>query len=60
MVMDRGAGMKPLSFKSWLKEKVAIDYDDADVTPQTKTIWHEAYSNYLEDWSMNSQMKRVI
>lgn len=52
--------MKPLSFKSWLKEKISVDYDNADVTSQTKEIWHEAYSNYLEDWSMNSQMERVI
>ncbi len=57
MVTDRGAGMKPLSFKKWLKEKVAIDYDNADVTPQTKTIWHEAYSDYLEKWAKEATWK---
>lgn len=39
--------MKPLSFKEWLFNYFAIDYDTVDVTEQTKKIWKDAYQEHL-------------
>ena len=39
--------MKKLSFKEWLLKYFAIDYDNVDVTEQTKGIWRDAYQEYL-------------
>lgn len=44
--------MKPLSFKNWLKEKFAIDFDNTEVTDQTEKIWHEGYEEYLKEWEI--------
>ena len=43
---------KPLSFKEWLKEWYAIDYDRwvPEMTDETNKVWHDAYENYLKDW----------
>ena len=46
---------KPLSFKEWLKDWYAIDYDRwlPEMTDATDKIWHDGYERYLEDWEEN-------
>jgi len=39
--------MNQLTFKEWLFNYFAIDYDTVEVTEQTKEIWKEAYQEYL-------------
>ena len=43
---------KPLSFKDWLKECYAIDYDRwvPEMTDETNKIWHDGYERYLKEW----------
>lgn len=36
-----------MTFKEWLFNYFAIDYDTVDVTDQTKKIWKDAYQEYL-------------
>ena len=40
--------MNQLTFKEWLLNYFAIDYDTVEVTDATKQIWREAYQEYLE------------
>ena len=48
---------KPLSFKEWLKEYYAIDYDRwaLEITDVTKKIWHEGYDRYLREWEVDKK-----
>ena len=50
---------KPLSFKEWLKDWYAIDYDRwvPEITDETNKIWHDGYNIYLNDWEENKNGK---
>lgn len=54
--------MKPLTFKEWLKECYAIDYDRwaPEMTDATHKVWYEGYEWYLKErhlkeWNTNNR-----